>query len=185
MKRLICLSVFIFSVITHAALELENGKKAGELNFLAVGKPAMIKIKGTGPAPMAKAIIDNNKMSVDANLLLSELETGISLRDEHMKDKYLQVKEFPNARLKVELINLPEGFESKPTSIKDQPFQGKLTLHGKEQNISGVYSLSDSLELTANFNIKLTDFGIEIPNYLGVKVADTVAIDTKFILGKK
>ena len=185
MKYFFYLSTLLFSVTSIASINLESAKQSGEINFLAVGKPAMIKIKGVAHAPVTKAKITNNTMSVEANFALNDLDTGIGLRDEHMKDEYLQVKKFPNALLKISNIVLPNGFEAKPTTIKEQAFEGKLTLHGKEQKVIGTFSLNDSLELMAKFNIKLTDFGIEIPNYLGVIVADTVAIDTKMNLVKK
>lgn len=185
MKNLLFVSTLLFSFATLASVDLENAKQTGEINFLAVGKPAMIKIKGIAHAPVTKAKIKNNKMSVQSILVLNDLDTGIGLRDEHMKEEFLQVKKFPMALLKIENITLPNGFEAKPSNIKDQTFEGKLTLHGKEQKIAGTFSLNESLELVAKFNIKLTDFGIEIPNYLGVVVADTVAIDTKINLVKK
>jgi polyisoprenoid-binding protein YceI len=175
----------LFSFTTIASINLESTKQPGEIIFLAVGKPAMIKIKGIAHAPITKVKITNNKMSVESNLALDDLDTGIGLRDEHMKEEYLEVKKFPTALLKIEKIILPLGFEAKPSGIKDKSFEGKLTLHGKERKIEGTFSLNESLELIAKFNIKLTDFGIEIPNYLGIVVADTVAIDTKINLIKK
>jgi polyisoprenoid-binding protein YceI len=124
-------------------------------------------------------------MMVESTFALVNLTTGIEMRDEHMKNKYLQVKEFPQAVLKIESINLPEGFEEKATNIKEQNFSGKLSMHGVEREVSGTFSLSESLELSARFILKLTDFGIEIPNYLGVVVADTVTVETTFSLIKK
>lgn len=185
MKQLLCLSALLCSFTTMASVELQNVQKSGEVNFLAVGKPAMIKIKGATHAPETKAQIKNNKMNVESKLALSELDTGIGMRDEHMKDEYLEVKKYPTALLKIENIKLPDGFEANPSDIKNQSFEGELTLHGKQQKISGIFSLNKSLELVANFNIKLSDYGITIPEYLGVTVADSVTIDTKFNLTKK
>jgi hypothetical protein len=185
MKYILTLSTLVFTLTAHAALNLENTKNAGEVNFLAVGKPAMVKIKGKSPAPATKAKIENDTLSVESTLVLNTLDTGIEMRDEHMKEKYLQTKEYPNAILKIEKISLPAGFEAKPVAIKDQKFDGVLNLHGKDQKVSGTYSLSDKLELTAQFNIKLSDYGIEIPEYLGIKVADSVVVDTSFPLTKK
>ena len=185
MKYLLSLSTLLFSFATFASMDLENSKQPGEINFLAVGKPAMIKIKGVSHAPVTKAKIVNNKMSVESNLVLKDLDTGIGMRDEHMKDEYLEVKKFPTAILKIENIILPNGFEVKPTAIQNQNFEGNLTLHGKTHKIAGTFSLSGSLELDAKFDIKITDYGIELPNYLGVVVADTVGIDTKIFLIKK
>jgi hypothetical protein len=185
MKYLLTLSTLFLSISTQASINLENIKQSGEINFLAVGKPAMIKIKGAALAPDTKAIIENNKMNVESNLVLNNLDTGIGLRDEHMKDEFLEIKKFPTAQLKISNIDLPPNFETKPTAISGKAFTGTLKLHGKEQKISGTFSLSDSLQLVAKFDIKLTDFGIEIPNYLGIVVADTVAIDTKINLARK
>jgi len=168
-----------------ASINLESSKQTGEINFLAIGKPAMIKIKGVAHAPVTTAKINNNQMFVESILVLNDLDTGIGLRDEHMKNEFLQIKKFPNAILKISNIVLPKGFESHATEIKNQSFEGKLTLHGKEKKVEGTFSLNKSLELVAKFNFKLTDFGIEIPNYLGVIVADTVAVDTKINLLKK
>ena len=184
MKYLLCLSTLLFSITTMASINLESSKQSGEINFLAIGKPAMIKIKGVAHAPMTTAKINNNQMSVESILVLNDLNTGIGLRDEHMKDEFLQVKKFPNAVLKISNIILPKGYETHASVIKDQNFIGTLKLHGKEKKVEGTFSLNESLELVAKFNFKLTDFGIEIPNYLGVIVADTVAVDTKINLVK-
>lgn len=185
MKLSLSILSLLFSFAASASINLENQKQSGEINFVAIGRPAMIKIKGVSHAPVTKVKINNNKMSVESNMVLNDLDTGIGLRDEHMKDEFLQVKKFPTAQLKISNITLPNGYEAKPTGVVDQPFEGKLFLHGKEKKVSGTFSLSESLELIAKFNIKLTDFGIEIPNYLGVVVADNVAIDTKINLVKK
>lgn len=185
MKYLVCLSTLFFSFATFASIDLENTKQSGEINFLAIGKPAMIKIRGVAHAPVTKAKINNNKMSVESNLVLNDLDTRIGLRDEHMKDEFLEVKKFPTAVLKIDDIALPNGFETKPSNIKDQAFEGKLSLHGKERKITGTFSLNESLELVAKFDILLTDYGIQIPNYLGISVADTVAINAKINLFKK
>ena len=185
MKYFLCLSTLFLSIAANASMDLENTKQPGEINFLAVGKPAMIKIKGVTHAPITIAKIKDNKMSVVSNLALNDLDTGIGLRDEHMKAEYLEVKKYPTAVLKIENINLPNGFEAKPSTIKDQSFVGNLTLHGKQQKVEGTFSLNEALELIAKFNIKLTDFGIIIPSYLGITVADSVAIDTKINLTKK
>lgn len=184
MKFLSLAFLIAISSISHAAINFENDKNSGQINFLAVGRPAMIKIKGNASAPLTKAILNKDILSVESQLSLESLNTGIDLRDEHMKEKYLQIKEFPMAVLKINSINLPSGFELKPISLKELPFVGTLMLHGKEQIINGVFSLSDNFQLSASFTIKLSDFGIEVPSYLGINVADNVLIDTQFKLIK-
>ena len=62
MKYILLLSTLVFSLNTLAAVNFENAKSGGETCFLAVGKPAMIKIKGRSPAPKTIVKIENNKM---------------------------------------------------------------------------------------------------------------------------
>ena len=53
--------------------------------------------------------------------------------------------------------------------------------HGVEKEITGVYNIeSGQLKSSAQFEIKLSDFNIDIPVYLGVKVADVVKINVFF-----
>lgn len=184
MKFLFLSFSLLISTGLFANVHFENSSEKGETRFLAVGKPAMIKIRGTTMAPKTKVTMEKSSLKVESILLLESLNTGIDLRDEHMKEKYLQTKEYPTAKLNIDSIALPAGFEQSYVAINDQPFTGKLLLHGKEQIIEGLFSLNTDLELTANFSIKLTNFGIEIPTYLGINVADNVFIETKFKLVK-
>lgn len=149
-----------------------HSTKNGQTTFEAVGKPAMIKIKGEAPAPLALIKTENNKHSLESTLDLNLLTTGIDLRDEHMKEKYLETAKFPKAKLTIDDLNLP-------ANAKDQAFKGTLSLHGKEAPVEGTFSFNEKKEASAEFKIKLSDFGIEIPEYMGIKVAETVTIKTQ------
>src|SRR5262245_38029570 len=67
---------------------------------------------------------------------LATLQTGIGLRDRHMKDKYLEISRsdtFATARL--EEIHLERAEEG------SMQFHGMLTLHGEQHTISGMADL--------------------------------------------
>jgi len=111
---------------------------------------------------------------------LATLQTGIGLRDRHMKDKYLEISRgdtFTTARL--EEIHL-EGAEE-----GSMPFHGRLTLHGEQHTISGMADLQGQrrdggVRVRARFPISLAAFGIEPPRYLGVGVRDEVQVQAQF-----
>ncbi len=178
---LLLLAIFLISS-AHAAF---HSTKVGQTIFEAVGKPAMIKIKGEAPVPTTIMKTENNKVSLESTLDLNLLKTGIDLRDEHMKEKYLETGKHPQAKLVITSLDLPANWEDSPIAIKDQPFKGTLHLHGKEAPVEGIFSLNEKREATSEFKIKLTDFGIEIPEYMGIKVAETVTIKTQIQLEKK
>src|SRR5438132_1100528 len=63
---------------------------------------------------------------------LATLQTGIGLRDRHMKEKYLEVNRsdtFTTARLEEIRIERREGGST--------TFHGKLTLHGEQRSVTG------------------------------------------------
>ena len=53
--------------------------------FLAVGRPSMIKINGTGGKVQGKFALDGAKSIGEITLDLRDFTTGMQLRDKHMK----------------------------------------------------------------------------------------------------
>lgn len=148
----------------------------GDVTFTAVGKPGFLKINGEsgGKFPYGTIKFNNGQADADFEFNLSDLKTGITLRDNHMKDKYLEVSKYPTAKLTI------KGLPTKDyqTDAKGD-FIGSLTLHGETKNVSGSYSyVGSSKQLSAQFSFKVSDFKIEIPKYLGVTVSETVEVGT-------
>ncbi len=144
--------------------------RSGSVSFLAKGNPGFMKIEGKGPEGM-RGVLDGQRGKFI--FPLKNLETGIDLRDEHMKEKYLEVEKFPDAVL--ELLNA-ENLTG-PGSDSSGSFRGRLTLHGVTKEVSGEYEFSGT-KLIASFSIKLSDFGIDVPSWMGVTVADIVDLKT-------
>ncbi len=110
---------------------------------------------------------------------LVPLDTGIELRNNHLRETYLEVgrgERFRHAALTgIELaVPLP------PDSARHKtPFSGTLSLHGVERAIAGEAELSRSegrLRVQAEFSLSLKVFDIPPPRYLGVGVRDEVGI---------
>lgn len=186
MKLLIALMTFThLSFIQAETINFESIANAGITNFEAVGKPAMIKINGAAPVPKSLLSFKDGVTTLEAELDLNDFKTGIDLRDQHMKEKYLEVAKYPKAKLIVTKADFPAGWEKNPTSFKDKEFSGTLQLHGKEAPIKGTHSMTDKNFSEAHFKISLNDFNIEIPNYLGIKVVDVITIKTQIQFEKK
>jgi len=104
---------------------------------------------------------------------LMKLETGISLRDRHLRNNYLEVQKGADfAVAKFDNIKI-QKLSGKTT------FTGTLTLHGQQQNISGTADLQQdgkSYKVDANFPLKISAFQIPEPTYLGVGVSDEITI---------
>ena len=108
---------------------------------------------------------------------LATLDTGVKLRDRHMRDNHLETDLYPEAVFSLSSLKLPDGGltanERTLVTVK-----GKMKLHGKEREISPeVYlTLTDSmgepaLRIESNFVILLEDYEIERPQFLLMKLS--------------
>ena len=104
---------------------------------------------------------------------LQTLETGIGIRDRHMRNNYLEVEKGPAfATALLEDIRI-EKMEGKTV------FSGMLSLHGKKKKVTGAAELQQKdgrIRVQAQFPVKVSEFEIPAPTYLGVGVRDEIQI---------
>lgn len=174
MKIKILLSILtLVNIVNVQAAIYKLSPDKGQISFLAKGKPALIAINGKGEGATAKIEEKDQMLSGEISFQLKSLNTGIELRDDHLKNKYLEVDKYPTATLKISNLKLPENLEDKFS------FKGTLNLHGVDQLIEGHASItgkSKKEKLSAEFKIKLSQFKIEIPSFNGITVAEEVQI---------
>ena len=171
-----CLSLLLFV----ASLNLNAATRVlkSEVNFTAVGRPAFIKATGILPIEKADFKINEGKLSGSLMVPLTKLDSGIETRDEHLKEKYLEVGKYPEAMLILENIALE--------SIKSgSKVEAKLKLHGIEKMIPievEAHMTGKELDVKAGFEVILTDFSIELPSFQGITAAKNVKIkvESKF-----
>ena len=113
---------------------------------------------------------------------LTTIDTGISLRNQHLREKYLQVAKgtgFDKASFSEIRVSEATGGEFEGRSA----FTGSLVLHNMKRQVTGtaeIRRLGTSVRVEATFPVTLTDFGIEPPEYLGVGVANRVMVKVQF-----
>ena len=181
MKR-VTLAAFVLPLLLAAAapaqpLKVDSGDSS--LEFTAIGKPGFLRINGKDAKIAGTATPTGTGYSGTFTAKLDDFHTGIDMRDEHMKKKYLETDKYPTATLKwtVAKVNLGDSSEV--------PFKGTLTLHGVERPVEGTAKLDPSsdkksVKVDAKFPLKLSDFKIEIPSYMGVTVAEDVDVHAEF-----
>jgi len=183
---LVCiLSADAYSYSTQALNEYEMNKvmdkiskaeasKLGEASFEAIGNPGLLTISGEKGDVTGKYQRTDGKLSGSFDLILNTLQTGMDLRDKHMREKYLETKKFPKTTLTVENVLIPkEGYFK---------FAGKLLLHGKNNPVAGDCLLKDAIKFECKFKILLSDYAIPIPEWKGVTIAKDVSLTIALIL---
>ncbi|PYR35930.1 MAG: hypothetical protein DMF93_20815 [Acidobacteria bacterium] len=139
---------------------------------LTVGGSFEARTKSVSGEVTASAA-DPGSVSGALRVDLQTLETGIAVRDRHMRETYLEVEKGPEfAVATFDKIRI-EKLAGKST------FKGTLLLHGQRQEVTGVADLQQRdgrIRVQAQFPIKVSAFQIQKPTYLGVGVRDEIQI---------
>ena len=99
------------------------------------------------------------------------------MRDQHLRKKYLEVERgtaYSQARLRNIRVERLSG---------KTPFHAELMLHGQRKEIDGMADITPDAEgyrLVASFPMRVSEFGIPEPAYLGVGVKDDVLVRVTF-----
>jgi len=135
-------------------------------------------LKGT----LALAGAEPVQLTGGLELDLTTIDTGISLRNQHLRENYLEVAKPGFDKAVLSEIRLPEArsetFEGRSS------FAGMLKLHGVSRAIGGsaeVKREGGGVRVNASVPLALTDFGIEPPQYMGVGVANRLVVKVTFL----
>ena len=138
--------------------------------------PGGLKIRGTTP----ELSVSEGDGKVTVKVPLAKLTTGISLRDRHMREKYLEVGKYPDAVAVVPRSGLE--FPAKGATVKSK-VNGTMAIHGVSQPVKLKYTATNNngaIAVDGSCKLDMREFGINVPTYLGVGVDPKVDVDVKF-----
>ncbi len=152
------------------------------------------RVQFISSAPLEK-IVGTSK-AVDGYALLTQIEppegefyfeadmatfdTGISLRNRHLRDNYLESRRFPYSSYRGRIVSAEAaegGFNVKSRGVFD--------LHGvqKEMEIEGrAEPAGDGWRLSAAFTLLPADFNIERPQLMMLKVGESVLVEVELFI---
>lgn len=115
---------------------------------------------------------------------MNSIETGIGLRDRHMRDDYLHTKKYPTTHY--------EGVITEVSKVSDKKYKvkakGKMFIHGVTQDkIVEAELIEDSkgnLNVICKFIVALTDYKIEVPSLMFAKIDENMDLRLNFFLKK-
>lgn len=173
---LLALGLLTLVATAQAALV---GIGSSSVQFRATG-PGGLKIDGTGSGLTAGE--SGGELKVVAPL--TNLKTGISLRDKHLKDA-INADAHSKATLQVKraALKIPANDQSVQGSAR-----GSFTLNGVTKPVSFDYKASrtgSDYHVQGLATIDITRFNLEQPCYLGVCVDKEVKLKVKFKLREK
>ncbi|MCH7400359.1 YceI family protein [Belliella kenyensis] len=182
MKRVFQLIIicFITTLAEDAFAQVYKTEK-GKAEFLS--KAPLNEFVGT--SSNLNGLIDVDKNLVDFFIDLNTLKTGISLRDKHMRENYLETKKYPFSEFTGKFKTLPK-FDQKN---HDEVFVvGVFKIHGVEKQVEIPASVqktsSNELAFESKFVIKLSDYKIAIPKVVFYELAEEQEVTISGVLKK-
>ncbi|MBI3071985.1 MAG: YceI family protein [Deltaproteobacteria bacterium] len=147
------------------------------------------KVEGTIEVdPAAAKEGTKGKIEID----VASLNTGIALRDDHLRSKmWLDAEAHPKLTFELEKIK-GIGALKAGKYVKGKA-RGKLTVKGQTREVTlpvrvGLFEIpegmkkqmpelkGDLLRVSTQFELKLSDYGVQVPAMLGMKVSDKIKI---------
>ena len=115
---------------------------------------------------------------------LNTVDTGIGLRNRHMRENYLHTDKFPKTHFTAKLIKVDKKSETE----YEVEAEGKFFVHGveKQKKISGKLQKidNDKYKVSTNFIVALSDYNIEVPSIMFYKIDENMDLFVEFYLMK-
>ncbi len=183
MKRASIVLLLILTTIIGSSSHLlaqTFGADKGKVEFISKASIETF----TGTSNELKGLIDLETNKIDFYIDLNTLRTGITLRDEHMRESYLETKKYPFA----EFTGILNGYNPARKDTQSVIAVGTFSLHGvtTSRTIQGrIFEGSDHIYVEANWEVLLSDHKITIPKVLFLKLADRQEVRIQTRLNRK
>jgi len=124
-------------------------------------------------------------LKVEVRVDLASLDTGLKLRNRHMRDNHLETDQFPEAVFRAErFLEAPATLA--PGDLADCILDGEMNLHGISRAIQVPVSLRCGsegdrifIDVESEFEISLPDYEIKRPKFLILKLNETQEVSIR------
>ncbi len=170
------LGLTALALLSGTALAALGQAESASVTFTALG-PAGLRIEGK----TSELDVKETEGVVTIGVPLAHLDTGISLRNKHMREKYLEVDKYPRAELTVNRTELKLPLGGGDTAGR---IPGTMTIHGKTRPVTVDFTAKSSgggkYAVVGSTHIDVKEYGIDVPSYLGVTVKPGVDLNVGF-----
>ena len=118
-----------------------------------------------------------DSVTVRVEVDLASLDTGIPMRNKHMRENHLETKTYPKAVFEGGRILEASGHTLNPGETVHLRLSGRFALHGVTRTIEvpveAVRVTDGTLQVTTQFDVPLADYKINRPAFLMMKLEPT------------
>ncbi|MCX7876720.1 MAG: YceI family protein [Melioribacteraceae bacterium] len=112
---------------------------------------------------------------------LNTVDTGIGLRNRHMRENYLETDKYRYAIFSGKIISYNKINEKE----FDVNLNGEMKIHGVTKNVSltgKIFLVGNELNIKSKFSVKLSDYNIEIPKLMFMKINEEIKLELDFFM---
>lgn len=157
-------------IVQAQVFETENG------DILFLSEAPLETIEGRSSSLVGQVNLSQNV--VDFYVDMATFKTGISLRDEHLRENYIETDKYPFAEFYGKFTDLEDPkilMRAASRDSVDVKVSGNFSIHGvtKPLETTGkVIIKNNQIHLRTEFIIKLSDFNIAVPQVMFYKVSE-------------
>jgi len=122
------------------------------------------------PASLADSV------TVRVEVDLASLDTGIPMRNKHMRENHLETAKYPKAVFEGGRILEASARTLSPGTTVHLRLAGQFDLHGVKRPLEAPVDVTlakdGSLQITTHFDVALADYKIDRPSFLVMKLED-------------
>lgn len=196
MKTTIAIALCVLSTLAPPARALEYQIVPGGRNRIVfVSKAPMEMFQGHTDRVSGVIGLDRDhpgdSVSVRVVVDMAGLTTGITKRDEHMRENHLETARFPTATFEGATVRAPANARLESGRPAQFDLEGTFTLHGVSRRLRTTIDASyaeekgvPQIRFRTSFKVVLGDYGITRPEFLFLKLAETqdVKVDCTAVL---
>lgn len=182
--RYLLLSLILY-ISSFAAEYHVNREADNQVRFIS--KTSVLDFDGVtdqidGYVSWEKAnIMNNNKFYLEVPL--ATLDTGIGLRNRHMRRHSLETDKYPFAKYEGNI----SAADTVNADTLNLVLNGTFSIHGFQNkhkvNVNAI-AVNDGYVTRAEFQIKLTDYNIKIPDIMIMKVEEIIDVEVRIYFQK-
>ena len=121
----------------------------------------------------------NQNSEIYIEVDLNALDTGIGLRNRHMRENYLETDQYPITHFKGKIMSSQVENDTTVSVEAD----GEIFIHGTTKPLTVKAQLIKKLNgyrIKTNFIVKLSDFQIKIPSIMFYKIDENMDLQLDF-----
>ncbi len=126
------------------------------------------------------SLTENSEIYFEVDL--RTLDTGIGLRNRHMREEYLHTDKYPYAKFSGRIESVRDAGSNKIATVK-----GSMDIHGVKKPMDVKATLApegSGLRSKVSFEVKLTDHKIEVPKFMFLKIDEVMQLELDIQLKK-